>query len=98
MTARQHANRIREALEAAQHIAECGDHPEHLLDAENKARTAFPSLAALVQEADEAREALRAVERRFDAYTRRDVLDKFQGKCAEGLGIIADYFEEFPDA
>jgi hypothetical protein len=33
--------KTREALEAAYHIAECGEHPDHLLAAENAARAAL---------------------------------------------------------
>ena len=40
---------IREALEAAYHIAECGDHREHLLDAESKARAGLAALHRIEQ-------------------------------------------------
>ena len=44
------------ALEASRHIGECAEHPEHLMDAENKARAAYPALDALVAQRDEARQ------------------------------------------
>lgn len=45
-----HIETIRAALVASYHIAECGEHPEHLLDAENRARAALAALHALVAE------------------------------------------------
>lgn len=38
------------ALDAAHHIAECGDHPEHLRDAEQKARAAGSALDLLAND------------------------------------------------
>jgi hypothetical protein len=42
-----HADTVREALEASSHIGECAEHPEHLMDAENKAREALAAFARL---------------------------------------------------
>lgn len=68
----EHIERIRAALVAAYHIAECGEHPEHLLEAENKARAALPALDALAAELAEARSRANA--------KLRDVTEWFDDK------------------